>query len=197
MIAGLQYAKRDFRTFAYSVVSDQPALSAQASPRRHFTTPLDFCATADLLLTEKIHKTESIVSDQPVRTAQADLKRHFTQTSESPFSRVARQLEFDLVYSFMLVRPLQNHCSIRNNISIHISVILLPDEACKLSDDCRLVRCLDILSCILCYILMLPYIAIACVWKPFPKRWILDCSKLKEFADDNFKFDKNGRKFSK
>ena len=26
---------------------------------------------------------------------------------------------------------------------------------------------------------------------------ILDSSKLKEFADDNFKVDKNGRKFSK
>ena len=26
---------------------------------------------------------------------------------------------------------------------------------------------------------------------------ILDSSKLKEFADDNFKFDENGRKFSK
>ena len=26
---------------------------------------------------------------------------------------------------------------------------------------------------------------------------ILDSSKLKEFADDNFKFDKNGRKLSK
>ena len=32
---------------------------------------------------------------------------------------------------------------------------------------------------------------------PFPKRQILDSSKLKEFADDNFKFDGNGRKFSK
>ena len=31
--------------------------------------------------------------------------------------------------------------------------------------------------------------------KPFPKRQILDLSKLKEFADDNFKFDENGRKF--
>ena len=31
----------------------------------------------------------------------------------------------------------------------------------------------------------------------FPKRLILDSSKLKEFADDNFKFDENGRKFSK
>ena len=26
---------------------------------------------------------------------------------------------------------------------------------------------------------------------------ILDSSKLKEFADDNFKFDENGRRFSK
>ena len=32
--------------------------------------------------------------------------------------------------------------------------------------------------------------------EPFPKREILDSSKLKEFADD-FKFDENGRKFSK
>ena len=34
-----------------------------------------------------------------------------------------------------------------------------------------------------------------CVVQPFPKRQILDSSKLKEFADDNFKFDENGRKF--
>ena len=33
--------------------------------------------------------------------------------------------------------------------------------------------------------------------QPFPKRQILDSSKLKEFADDNFKFDENGRKLSK
>ena len=32
---------------------------------------------------------------------------------------------------------------------------------------------------------------------PFPKRQILDSSKLKRFADDCFEFDKNGRKFSK
>ena len=32
---------------------------------------------------------------------------------------------------------------------------------------------------------------------PFPKWQILDSIKLKELADDNFKFDKNGRKFSK
>ena len=34
-------------------------------------------------------------------------------------------------------------------------------------------------------------------FKHFPKLQILDCSKLKEFADDNFEFDENGRKFSK
>ena len=33
--------------------------------------------------------------------------------------------------------------------------------------------------------------------EPIPKRQILDSSKLKEFADDNFKFDENGRKLSK
>ena len=33
--------------------------------------------------------------------------------------------------------------------------------------------------------------------KPFPKRQILDSSNLKEFADDNFKSDRNSRKFSK
>ena len=31
----------------------------------------------------------------------------------------------------------------------------------------------------------------------FPKRQVLDSSKLKEFADDNFRFDETGRKFSK
>ena len=33
--------------------------------------------------------------------------------------------------------------------------------------------------------------------KPFPKQQILDSSKLKEFADNNFKFDENGRKLTK
>ena len=32
---------------------------------------------------------------------------------------------------------------------------------------------------------------------PFPKRQILDSSKLKEFADDGFRFDENVRKSSK
>ena len=32
---------------------------------------------------------------------------------------------------------------------------------------------------------------------PLPKREVLDSSKLKEVADDNFKFDGNSRKFSK
>ena len=31
----------------------------------------------------------------------------------------------------------------------------------------------------------------------FPNRQILDSSKLKAFADDNFKIDENGREFSK
>ena len=30
--------------------------------------------------------------------------------------------------------------------------------------------------------------------EPFPKRQILHASKLREFADENFKFDKNGKK---
>ena len=30
----------------------------------------------------------------------------------------------------------------------------------------------------------------------YPKRQISDASKLKEFSDDNFKFDENGTKFS-
>ena len=33
-------------------------------------------------------------------------------------------------------------------------------------------------------------------FKPFPKRQDLDSPILKEFADDNFKFDENGRKFT-
>ena len=36
-----------------------------------------------------------------------------------------------------------------------------------------------------------------CFQKAFPKQQILDSSKLKEFAYDNFKLYKNGRKFSK
>ena len=33
--------------------------------------------------------------------------------------------------------------------------------------------------------------------KPFPNDNISNWSKMKEFADDNFIFDENGRKFSK
>ena len=38
------------------------------------------------------------------------------------------------------------------------------------------------------------------IWErfnPLPDNKILDSSKLKDFADDNFKFDRNGRKLSK
>ena len=34
-------------------------------------------------------------------------------------------------------------------------------------------------------------------YEPFPKRQILDSSKLKEFAGDNFEFFENGGMFSK
>ena len=34
-------------------------------------------------------------------------------------------------------------------------------------------------------------------FNPFPNDNILDWFKMKEFADDNFKFDLNGRKFKK
>ena len=37
----------------------------------------------------------------------------------------------------------------------------------------------------------------SCKFKPFPKQHILDSSKLKEFANNNFKFDDYDRKFSK
>ena len=35
------------------------------------------------------------------------------------------------------------------------------------------------------------------VYQPIARRKILDCSKLKELADNNFKFDENGKKLSK
>ena len=35
------------------------------------------------------------------------------------------------------------------------------------------------------------------IFKPFEKRQILNSTKLKKFADDIFKYDENGRKFSK
>ena len=35
------------------------------------------------------------------------------------------------------------------------------------------------------------------LFTPFPNGQILDSAKLKEFADDNFKFNENGREFSK
>ena len=40
-------------------------------------------------------------------------------------------------------------------------------------------------------------IVICTFFNPFPNDKFLDWSKLKELADNNFKFDENGRKFSK
>ena len=45
----------------------------------------------------------------------------------------------------------------------------------------------------LCHLQVLTFV----VCQPFPKQQISDSSKLKQFADDNFNFDENGRKFSK
>ena len=39
-------------------------------------------------------------------------------------------------------------------------------------------------------------LVVICI-EPFPKQQILDSSKMEEFADDNFEFNENGRKFSK
>ena len=42
------------------------------------------------------------------------------------------------------------------------------------------------------------YILLPSEWdQPITRRKILDSSKLKKFADDNFKFDENGRKLSR
>ena len=39
-------------------------------------------------------------------------------------------------------------------------------------------------------------ITIFCDFFSFPKQQLLDSAELKEFAEDNFKFDENSRKFS-
>ena len=41
------------------------------------------------------------------------------------------------------------------------------------------------------------YLSMGPIKQPFPKPQILDSSKLKEFADDNFNLNENGRNFSK
>ena len=52
---------------------------------------------------------------------------------------------------------------------------------------CILYACIGLLSAIQCFV----------EFNPFPNGQILDSSKLKEFADNNFKYDENGREFSK
>ena len=44
---------------------------------------------------------------------------------------------------------------------------------------------------------LFPFMKYSDVFQPFPKQQILDPSKLKVFADDNFERDENGRKFPK
>ena len=41
-----------------------------------------------------------------------------------------------------------------------------------------------------------PFLLFSQNFQPFPERQILDSSKLKEFADDNFKFVKNVKNIS-
>ena len=48
-IYGVQQAKRDFRTFAQSVVSDQPAQPAKVDLKRYFPFNVSFLFTASLL----------------------------------------------------------------------------------------------------------------------------------------------------
>ena len=47
------------------------------------------------------------------------------------------------------------------------------------------------------FVLQPPPTVLLQLYKPFPKRQILDFSKLKEFTDDKFEFDENGRQFYK
>ena len=44
---------------------------------------------------------------------------------------------------------------------------------------------------------ILGLIKVRILFHPFPKQQILDCSKLKQFPDDNFRFDETGGNFSK
>ena len=49
----------------------------------------------------------------------------------------------------------------------------------------------------MCHVTTIHFYFPAIYINPFPNDNILDSSKLKEFADDKFKFDENGRKLSK
>ena len=63
-----------------------------------------------------------------------------------------------------------------------VTVIQLAQEPNNMQNDTCALKCL---------------FHIISLTEPFPKQQILDSSKLKELADDYFKFDWNGRKFSK
>ena len=75
------------------------------------------------------------------------------------------------------------------------SKILLEGKELK---QARLAMCTNVSEVLLPRVLLF-----ACVWtqtysiQHFPKRQILDSSKLKKLADGNFEFDENGRKFSR
>ena len=63
---GLQHAKMDFRTFAQSVVSDQPAQSGQANLKRHFQFFMFFFFFSvynKSYLAQNLMESETVVSD--------------------------------------------------------------------------------------------------------------------------------------
>ena len=66
-------------------------------------------------------------------------------------------------------------------------------------NHCDRIICVSAMTIVL---IMVMYKVLQCTGKqemsyPFPNRKILYSSKLKEFANDNHKFDENDRKFSK
>ena len=70
---------------------------------------------------------------------------------------------------------------------------------CHYYQNCRL-QSLSVLKCLKFAVWdrvkeWTPVASIIC--DSFPKQQILDSSKLKDFADDDFKFDENGRKILK
>ena len=66
-------------------------------------------------------------------------------------------------------------------------------QQCRSRSDCKKKTC----SLILTYTVGQKASEPLSTTYPFPKPQLLDSSKLKEFADDNFKFNENGRKVTK
>ena len=87
----------------------------------------------------------------------------------------------------MILWPQKIHCF--GFLTENILVIILSGRQCSLKSN---LICKS-LTCSLLELNFQDYI----FFIPLPDDKILDSSKLKEFADDDFKFDENGRKLSK